>query len=226
MRKQLGGLVGLMVAATFVTMLTMSCSGSSSVPYSDAGGQSDGANLCAHCGAQACCNNVCVDTNTDMNNCGACGNACLPGPSPECVMGMCGCSGNSGQACAAGDTCCTNGCKKLLTDATNCGECGKKCTGNQTCTNGQCSCGGATCTGTQICCNNACVDKNTDKNNCGFCGNQCQGASAVCTNGLCSGNNNCGPGGTPCPTGQQCCPNICCTTCLGGVCMDGQDAGT
>ncbi len=225
MRERLGGFLGLLAASVVITVLALSCSNSSGGGNGDGSvHQSDGS-LCSHCGAQACCNGICTDTNTDTNNCGQCGNACLPGPSPDCVMGLCGCSGNSGQACAAGDTCCSNGCKNLLTDSANCGECGKKCTGNQTCTNGQCSCGGSTCTGTQICCSNACVDKNTDKNNCGFCGNQCQGA-ATCANGLCTGNNNCGPGGTPCPTGQQCCPNVCCTTCLGGVCMDGQDAGT
>ena len=222
MRARLGGFLGLVVATTVGAMLGLSCD-SSSPPATQQ--QDSGPTLCAHCGAQACCNGICTDTNTDTNNCGQCSNACLPGPSPDCVMGLCGCSGNSGQACAAGDTCCSNGCKNLLTDAQNCGECGKKCTGNQTCANGSCSCGGTTCTGTQICCSNACVDKNTDPNNCGFCGNQCQGA-ATCVNGLCSGNNNCGPGGTPCPGNQQCCPNVCCTTCLGGVCMDGQDAGT
>ena len=225
MHKRLGGLLGLVVAATVIVMLAMSCSSSSGVPPIGDGGQTD-SSLCAHCGAQACCNGICTDTNTDTNNCGQCGNACLPGPSPDCVMGICGCSGNSGQGCAASDTCCSNGCKNLLTDAFNCGECAKKCTGNQTCANGLCSCGGATCTGTQICCTNACVDKNTDNNNCGFCGNQCQNGN-TCVNGLCQGgNNNCGPGGTPCPGNQQCCPNVCCTTCLGGVCMDGQDAGT
>ncbi len=228
MRERLGGLLGLVAAAAVFSMLAVSCS--SSGPPSVVQ-QDSGSSLCAHCGAQACCNGICTDTNTDTNNCGQCGNACLPGPSPDCVMGLCGCSGFSGQACAAGDTCCSNGCKNLLTDTSNCGECGKKCSAGQVCSNGTCSCGsaGAQCTGTQICCpagspSATCVDKNTDNKNCGYCGNQCQNNGA-CVNGLCP-TANCGPGGTPCPTGQQCCPNICCTTCLGGVCMDGSDAGT
>jgi hypothetical protein len=224
MSKRSSGLVALVAAASFGVLMSAGCSGNA-VPNTQQDGGLDANSLCAHCGTQACCNGICTDTNTDINNCGQCSNACLPGPAPDCVMGMCGCSGNSGSACAASDTCCSNGCKNLLTDQFNCGECGKKCSGNQACNNGACSCGGATCNANQICCTNVCVDKNTDNNNCGFCGNVCQNGN-TCVNGLCQGgNNNCGPGGTPCPNGQQCCPNICCTTCLGGVCMDSQDAG-
>ena len=154
------------------------CSGSSA-PATDGG-----TNLCTHCGSQPCCNGVCVDTNTDPNNCGQCGNACMAGPAPDCVMGKCGCAAIGGAACGDTDTCCANGCKNLKTDQYNCGTCGNRCTGNQTCNNGVCSCGGVTCQGTQICCTNQCVDPKTDPNNCGFCGNKCTGS---CVNGTCSG---------------------------------------
>jgi len=191
----------------------------------DGGGGGDGGGACSRCGTQACCDNICTNTSTDTNNCGQCGNACVSGPGPDCVMGICGCAPNGGQACSAGATCCGNGCKDLTSDTLNCGECGKQCTANHACQGGQCLCGGGACAATETCCGNRCVDTTSDRRNCGACGNQCQ-RSAQCVNGTCGGSNNCGPGGRPCPPGQQCCPNICCSVCLGGVCMDGHDAGT
>ncbi len=40
------------------------------------------------CTAGTCCSGACVDEATDLNNCGACGNACTAGPSPTCSMGQ------------------------------------------------------------------------------------------------------------------------------------------
>jgi hypothetical protein len=50
-------LVGLAITATFITLTAGSCSSSNGVPQVQDDG---GSNLCAHCGAQACCNGICT----------------------------------------------------------------------------------------------------------------------------------------------------------------------
>ncbi len=84
------------------------------------------------------CQNACLNLNTDMNNCGACGTVCpaITNASPVCSQGQCSSTCLSGFADCnqnAGDGCETN----LLSDRNNCGACNNICptTG---CNGGQC----------------------------------------------------------------------------------------
>ncbi|KAG6549322.1 hypothetical protein Mapa_009039 [Marchantia paleacea] len=70
-----------------------------------------------------CCNELCVNTSTDINHCGHCDHSCY-----------------------FGRTCCDGDCVDLETDEDNCGRCGLKCpriysTSNfhRSCENGLCN---------------------------------------------------------------------------------------
>jgi hypothetical protein len=88
--------------------------------------------------AESCCSGVCVNTNTDNNNCGACGKPkCETGLT--CSAGMCGC-GAIGRPCAAGELCCGTTCVNPKTDVGNCGKCGTACSGvSAACCTGTCT---------------------------------------------------------------------------------------
>ncbi|MGB8298061.1 MAG: carboxypeptidase regulatory-like domain-containing protein, partial [Polyangia bacterium] len=77
------------------------------------------------------CGSVCVDTNSDANNCGACGTACQTGAT--CVSGVCT------SVCPAGTTSCGNDCVNLQTNPNDCGSCGNVCSSGQTCAAGACT---------------------------------------------------------------------------------------
>jgi tRNA G18 (ribose-2'-O)-methylase SpoU len=67
---------------------------------------------------------VCVDLQTDGQNCGACFHTC--DASQSCVDGLC-------------QTYCTvDVCVDLQTDPQNCGACGNACAAFQTCIDGVC----------------------------------------------------------------------------------------
>jgi len=139
------------------------------------------------------CSGTCVNEQTDVNNCGACGQACpIPlGGQATCINGQCG------VACPSGTTPCGSGlaqaCVNLQADLHNCGACGHACpiplAGQATCING--GCGVACPSGTTRCGSGlaqACVNLQTDVHNCGACGSACTvpaGGSATCTNGQC-----------------------------------------
>ena len=67
--------------------------------------------------------------NTDLMNCGACGNVCATGQS--CTAGTC--------ACPAGQILCRGACTPVLSDPLNCGMCNLACPAGALCTSGVCS---------------------------------------------------------------------------------------
>jgi hypothetical protein len=88
---------------------------------------------------QLCCDpesNLCLDVQTDILNCGACGNVC-PVPvnaTSTCTSGVCR------FVCDPGFTKCGNACVNLTGDTHNCGTCGNVCGQGAACVNGQCVC--------------------------------------------------------------------------------------
>jgi len=75
------------------------------------------------------------------------------------ATGACDCSTEPGVGpCASGQTCCTNGCTDLRTDAMNCGFCGAACTVSaDRCTAGECRCGaGPVCDLDTMCSGGSC----------------------------------------------------------------------
>jgi hypothetical protein len=79
------------------------------------------------------CGGVCVNTNSDVTNCGGCGVFCStpPNSTPTCSNGACGFN------CNAGFVQCGGTCVNLSTDPNNCGSCGHVCSFGM-CTNGVC----------------------------------------------------------------------------------------
>ncbi len=149
-----------------------------------------------------CAGGGCTDTLSDAANCGVCGNACAAGLA--CIAGKCeatSCQGFSdGTACGvdALGKCCGGGCASTATDSLNCGTCGVKCVGAETCAGGLC--GVASCTAALQgdpchlpvgaahsiggCCATSCVDTKTDPANCGGCNLPCA-TGASCVGGSC-----------------------------------------
>ncbi len=143
---------------------------------------------------QTTCAGICVNTQTNVSNCGSCGNACpiAPNATPSCAGGNCSLVCNAGYGdCNINSV---DGCEaSVLSDVNNCGACGNICptpaNGTRTCTNGTC---GVSCNpGFANCDNNSAngceVNLNTSSSNCGACGNVCQaqGASTCGTTGTC-----------------------------------------
>ena len=78
---------------------------------------------------QDSCGGQCVDTSSDVNNCGACGASCT---SPQaCSQALC--------VCATGATSCGGVCVDTSIDAANCGACGIACAAPGVCTGGSCA---------------------------------------------------------------------------------------
>jgi hypothetical protein len=86
------------------------------------------------------CNGACIDTQTDVDNCGGCGNVCerehndASCDGGACVIGEChpgwgDCNAEPADGCET----------DLLGDGRNCGACGNACGGGLTCIDGECS---------------------------------------------------------------------------------------
>ncbi len=193
-----------------------------------------------------------VNTATDENNCGSCGNVCRPSANNVgvCLSGRCGTACNAGFGnCNAtpGDGCETD----MRTSLTSCGACGNACptrdNATTTCAAGAC---GFTCLSGYADCDrnpsNGCeVNVRTSESSCGACGTVC-GVGRVCSNGSCQFTCNPGDGGVPltsCVGGATCislnddlancgaCGNLCATNfeahgvCTGGVCSNACNTG-
>jgi hypothetical protein len=134
------------------------------------------------------CGGVCLDLQTDVNNCGACGNVC-----PEAQPGFdVGCAGGNcffmrEPACAEGLSSCNGVCVNRQTDPANCGLCGNVCAAGEICFGGLCAREHRCDTGLTNC-NDVCVDLLIDPANCGICGHVCA-AGEICFGGLCARDN-------------------------------------
>jgi hypothetical protein len=83
------------------------------------------------CGAKTMCNGSCVDTTTDLQNCGTCGKVCDVGDAgtppdggtitPTCVASACGLQ------CGGILSLCSGKCLDTSSDPLNCGSCGNAC---------------------------------------------------------------------------------------------------
>ncbi|HLY61892.1 MAG TPA: IPT/TIG domain-containing protein [Terriglobia bacterium] len=86
-----------------------------------------------------------------------------------------------------GLTICPSGCSNLMTDPSNCGQCGRGCAAGQACMNGQCAntpCSSdANCISTSYCASGYCAPKKVNGIAC-TANDQC--ASNICKSGLCS----------------------------------------
>jgi len=199
------------------------------------GGDSDAA-TCP--GSETMCGAKCVDQQSDLANCGACGTACKTGE--VCSLGKCAVS------CGGGTTECSGLCKDTQSDINNCGMCGTKCAAGQVCSAGKCgtSCGSGTTE-----CSGVCRDTKTDRLNCGACGTTCKDGE-VCSDAVCktscggglvdctgvcrdtaTDRLNCGACGKTCAAGEVCSAGKCglscgspLSLCSGGT--TGGDAGT
>lgn len=128
----------------------------------------------------ACCNDACVQTQTDPRHCGACGVTCPTGE--WCTLGRC-VTENACTRCTSAQTCCNNACVDVRSDAANCGACGRVCLSGQGCFNGSCN-GCGPCPAGHSCCNGACVNLASDGSHCGMCGLACV-AGTNCVMGRC-----------------------------------------
>ncbi len=183
---------------------------------------------CATCpGGETACVGLCVNEQSDMNNCGSCGAVCPTGGS--CVNGAC--------TCPSSDVLCSGSCVNEQTDPIHCGACGTFCPVAATCRGGTCVCPSG-----EAWCGDYCVDEETDLAHCGACGivcppaATCQGGSCICPSGesACGGycvdertdSVNCGGCGESCPASAPTCAAGTCTCTMGtscdGVCVDEQ----
>ena len=135
---------------------------------------------------QVDCSGRCVDLQSDIADCGSCGNGCtVANGTPECSEGLCSvascttpyddCDGSYETGCEA----------DLNSDPQNCGGCGNACGDGQPCEAGSCV---DQCSGGLTDCGGACVDLLDDPSHCGGCGQQCSAANGTpgCSDGSCA----------------------------------------
>jgi len=222
------------VAAGFgLLLIAASCANPGPDENTDAGSDAPPIGPCGP-GTAVKCGDTCVDTQSNSQNCGACGKAC--DSSLVCSHGTCT------TVCATGTIHCGNDCIDQGSDVNNCGGCNKKCPPGNVCSQGSCA---LTCQDTLTNCNGDCVDVTQNDDNCGACGSPCPGGQ-VCQNSKCVATcqsgwtscsvgdagattcvdtqndpNNCNGCGVKCPSGQFCQAGQCGIVCMGGTSLCG-----
>ena len=223
---------------SLVVLLVAGCGGKvNPVAGDDAGAPGPDAGGDVSC-ALSTCGAACVDLARDVHHCGACDVDCGDGPGLVCNAGRCD------AACDSPTTRCppikvhpAPYCSDLLTDPSNCGACGYRCSDRAnattrcdvarcalTCDKGFADCDGSLATGCES-------QLASDASNCGGCGNACL-PGAKCVAGSCSGGGctppsrvcsgvctdvmrdpaNCGDCGKVCSAGLPCVAGSCSTT--------------
>ena len=185
----------------------------------------DGAGSCTDGGTQDCLPYRC-DAAT-----GQCRTACTASgqcaPNHSCKLATGQCLSDDGQTCSANgecynNACCSNTCRNLTNDVSNCGACGLACTnphGTTACVAGACapSCSGGwgSCDGNPA---NGCERSLTTVTDCGGCNVPCSypNATASCATGSCAfvacnaGYDNCDSNtGNGCEVAHATYPNSC-----------------
>ncbi|MBQ9394628.1 MAG: hypothetical protein IJU23_03795 [Proteobacteria bacterium] len=120
----------------------------------------------------------CIDGQTDVENCGACGNKC--GENEDCKEGVCTPKPSVEDCENPAETRCYGLCVDLKNDDKNCGACLNACASGTKCEDGECV---VQC-GELLNCNNTCVDITNSVNHCGGCGNKCADGQD-CVGGAC-----------------------------------------
>jgi hypothetical protein len=172
---------------------------------------------CGGCGNKCPTGFVCVDGQCSCdfkNDCGngngvECSNhlcqcnltACRPGERCRDSGGTkaCSCNGATGPGCAANEFCCgVGGCTDVLSNAANCGACGRACTPGFACAAGTCQCDSAV----------DCGGQDVPEAGTGGAASEGSGGAAdapapsiVCAAGLCVCQ------GNTCAEGQRCLPD-------------------
>ena len=216
-------LLGTLACVALTAGVAASCATSATTPSCDDAGA-----------ATSLCGALCVDVQTDPENCGACGKACAA--TEACVAGKCSAQCPAGELLCGGDA--GRSCVNAKTDNKNCGACGKTCKSTEACIAGGCS---SSCPiGKTMCTPEGgaayCTDTKNDNANCGACGRPCN-ATEACVGGVCQGscapeqtlcgadagkpycanldsdNANCGDCGKACGAFQTCTTGACLATC-------------
>jgi hypothetical protein len=162
------------------------------------------------CSGQACvcqdptktaCPTGCVDLETALSDCGACGHRCEIGAA--CTAGKCACAGDL--ECPSPKPVCTQ--TTGPGDPRNCGTCGTECQDTELCLDGKCA-----CKAPLVACSGTCVDTGSDPANCGGCGTVCDsGKACVAPQVGAPGKCQQPPANMTCPQGY--------TDCGGGSCV-------
>jgi hypothetical protein len=108
-------------AAAHGTGLCYGCGPAAPASHADVCGNFGGPRFCCSADTPNCCNGTCVNTQTDVNNCGVCG-----------------------KTCASDETCCSGTCANLMTDPQHCTACNQHCPSDSLC------CGNGTCCPAQV----------------------------------------------------------------------------
>jgi hypothetical protein len=121
------------------------------------------------------------DLDTDVSNCGTCGNSCVAArATPACETGVC-VIGTCDQGFADCNAQISDGCEvNLDSDVNNCGACGVACHDGY-CVSGVCE---IACPRGKDICGDECVDLESNAEHCGACEHRCA-SDQECINGEC-----------------------------------------